>query len=173
MSGSERITAMLVAHRQVELGGALERLTELVYPELRRIARAQLRRWRRRRSSRHWQRRSPGVFEARRSVKVDWQDRHHYCAVARHAMRQVIIDYSSRRIRQKRGGGVHTTRTSIPMRWRWRNKPETRWHWIRRCDLDRADPRLAQLVDCRFFAGYSEEETATILAVSIRTVQRD
>lgn len=163
---------MLVAHRQAE-PGALERLTELVYPELRRIARAQLRHWR------------PGARPDTGSVvhqaylklvdqsKVDWQDRHHFYAVAAHAMRQVIIDYSRRRIRQKRGGGAHHTNLDTH-EVAVAQQAETLLALDRvLVDLERHDPRLAQVVDCRFFAGYSEEETATILAVSIRTVQRD
>jgi RNA polymerase sigma factor (TIGR02999 family) len=171
-SGIERITAMLVAHREAE-PGALDRLTELVYPELRRIARVQLRRWR------------PGDRPDTGSVvhqaylklvdqsKVDWQDRHHFYAVAAHAMRHVIIDYARRRLSQKRGGGAHhmnleTHEVAVAQ------QAETLLALDKVLgDLERHDPRLAQVVDCRFFAGYSEEETATILAVSIRTVQRD
>jgi RNA polymerase sigma factor (TIGR02999 family) len=163
---------MLVAHRDGE-PGALERLTELVYPELRRIARAQLRRWR------------PGARPDTGSVvheaylklvdqsKVEWQDRHHFYAIAAHAMRQVIIDYSRRRLSQKRGGGAHHTHLDIHEVAAAQQAEQLLALDAVLAELERQDPRLAQVVDCRFFAGYSEEETATILDVSIRTVQRD
>jgi RNA polymerase sigma factor (TIGR02999 family) len=172
VSEIEAITAALVAHRDGD-PGAFDRLTELIYPDLRRIARTQLRRWR------------PGVRPDTGSVvheaylklvdqtKVDWRDRNHFYAIAARAMRQVIIDYARKRISQKRGGGAHHT--------------DLQTHEIavqQQADqllaldqvlenLERHDTRLRQIVDCRFFAGYSEEETAAILGVSSRTIERD
>jgi RNA polymerase sigma factor (TIGR02999 family) len=163
---------MLVAHRE-GAPGALERLTELVYPELRRIARAQLSRWR------------PGARPDTGSVvhqaylklvdqsKVDWRDRQHFYAIAAHAMRQVIIDYSRRRISQKRGGGApHTNLDAHDVAAAQQAEQLLALDKVL-ADLERHDLRLAQVVNCRFFAGYSEEETATVLAVSVRTIQRD
>lgn len=168
----EGITAVLVAHRAGE-PGAFNKLTELIYPELRRIARTQLRRWR------------PGVRPDTGSVvheaylklvdqsKVDWQDRHHFYAIAARAMRQVIIDYARRRVSQKRGGGArHTDVNGHDV------AVQQQADQLLALDevlggLEQHDARLLQVVECRFFAGYSEEETATILGVSARTVERD
>jgi RNA polymerase sigma-70 factor, ECF subfamily len=163
---------VLVAHRQGE-PGAFDRLTELIYPELRRIARTQLRRWR------------PGVRPDTGSVvheaylklvdqtKVDWQDRNHFYAIAARAMRQVIIDYARRRISQKRGGGAHHTDVQGHEVAVYQQADQLLALDQVLAGLERHDPRLLHIVDCRFFAGYSEEETAAILGVSVRTVERD
>jgi RNA polymerase sigma factor (TIGR02999 family) len=170
--GIEGITAILVAHRDGD-PGAFERLTELIYPELRRIARAQLRRWR------------PGVRPDTGSVvneaylklvdqtKVDWRDRNHFYAIAARAMRQVIIDYARKRISQKRGGGaLHTDLQAHEIAVHHQADQLLALDQVLE-DLERHDMRLRQIVDCRFFAGYSEEETAAILGVSSRTIERD
>ena len=172
MSASEGITAVLVAHRGGE-AGAFNRLIELIYPELRRIARGQLRRWR------------PDVPLGTESVvheaylklvdqsKANWQDRNHFYAIAARAMRQIIIDYARRRVSLKRGGGAHHLTLN-------ENEVAVREQADRLIALDELlagleaqDPRLLKVVECRFFAGYSEAETAKILGVSSRTVERD
>jgi RNA polymerase sigma factor (TIGR02999 family) len=172
VSGIEGITAVLLAHRDGD-PGAFDRLVKLIYPELQRIARAQLRHWR------------PGAPLDTGSVvhetylkmvdqtKVDWQDRHHFYAIAARAMRQVIIDYARRRISQKRGGGAHP----LPLK---EHEIAVQQQADRLIILDELlagleahDPRLLQVVEYRFFAGYSDAETAEILGVSSRTVERD
>jgi RNA polymerase sigma factor (TIGR02999 family) len=172
VSGVEGITAVLVAHRDGE-PGAFDRLTELIYPELRRIARTQLRRWR------------PGARPDTGSVvheaylklvdqtKVDWQDRNHFYAIAARAMRQVIVDYARKRISQKRGGGAHHTDLQSHEIAIHQQADQLLALSAVLDDLERYDGRLLQIVDCRFFAGYTDEETATILGVSTRTVERE
>jgi RNA polymerase sigma factor (TIGR02999 family) len=106
-------------------------------------------------------------------AKVDWQGRGHFLAVSARAMRQVIIGYARKRSAGKRGGGerpVTLDEAQIAVD----EQAE------RLLALDRAlerlgarDPRLARVVECRFFAGLSEEETAQALGVALRTAQRD
>ncbi len=166
------VTALLLAHRRGE-SGAFDRLMPLVYDHLRRIARRQLRGGR------------PGqtldtiglVHESYLKMvdqtRVDWQDRGHFLAVAARAMRQVIITYARKRNAAKRGAGA--PRLTLD---------ETQIAVVEQADqllaLDEAlsrlaerNERLARVVECRFFAGLSEEETATALDVSLRTAQRD
>ena len=171
MPATEPITSILVAYRHGE-PGALDRLVSLVYPELRRIARRQLGRWR------------PGLSLDTGAVvhevylklvdqaQAQWQDRNHFFAIAARAMRQIIIDYARQRSAEKRGGGnvmglgdrevaVHAQAAQL----------------LELDDLlarlEAENPRWLQVVECRFFAGYSETETAEALGVSTRTVQRD
>lgn len=169
----EGVTQLLIAYRDGDRE-AFDRLVPMVYDDLRRIARRQLRRGGR-----------PGhtldttglVHEAYLKLvdpaKVDWQDRGHFLAVSARAMRQVIIGYARKRSAEKRGGGerpVTLDEAQIAID----DQAE------RLLALDRAlerlgerDERLARVVECRFFAGLSEEETAQALGVSLRTAQRD
>jgi RNA polymerase sigma factor (TIGR02999 family) len=102
-----------------------------------------------------------------------FKDRGHFLALAARAMRQVIVDYARERQAQKRGGG----QAAVPL------DPE---HEAADMQAERilvlsdalgrlgaVDERAARVVECRFFAGYSEEETAEALSVSARTVERD
>jgi RNA polymerase sigma factor (TIGR02999 family) len=168
--GTEPITALLVAHRHGR-PDAFDKLVSLVYPELRRVARRQLRPWR------------PGltldsgavVHEAYLKLvdqtKVEWQDRSHFFAIAARVMRHVIVDYARTRHAQKRGGGtVAITDRDVAVQAQaeeliWLNEVLER--------LEAENPRMLQVVECRFFAGYSETETAEALGVSARTVERD
>ena len=168
----EGVTSVLSAHREGQ-PGAFDQLVALVYPELRRIARRQLGRWR------------PGhTLETRGLVNeaylkmvdratVRWDSREHFFAVAARAMRQVIVDYARKRRRQKRGGGAQPA----PLEDREvaiQAEIEQRLALDELLDrLQAEEPRLVQVVECRFFAGYNEAETAQALQISIRTVQRE
>lgn len=166
------ITELLLAHR----GGdatALDRLVPLVYDDLRRIARGQLRR------------RRPGdtlnttglVHEAYvrlvDQTGASWRDRGHFFAVSAIAMRQIVVDHARRRMRAKRGGD----RVTVPLD--DVQEPAAR-EAGRILEIDEAlerlakvDRRLVQVVECRYFAGLTEEETAAALGVSVRTAQRE
>jgi RNA polymerase sigma-70 factor (ECF subfamily) len=168
---TEQITSILVAYRHGE-PGALDRLVSLVYPELRRIARRQLGPWR------------PGLSLDTGAVvhevylrlvdqsKVQWQDRNHFFAIAARAMRQVIIDHARQRRAEKRGGGgvVALGDREVAVQAQAAQLLELNDLLAR---LEAENPRWLQVVECRFFAGYSESETAEALGVSTRTVERD
>jgi RNA polymerase sigma factor (TIGR02999 family) len=167
------VTELLQAHRE-GAPGAFDRLVEIVYPELRSVARRQLRRSRR-----------DGplldttglVHEAYLKLvdqsRIGAQDRQHFLAVAARAMRQVIVDHARLRHAAKRGAGAE----HIPLEDRDLAVEQQAEHLLAINDalgrLAEENPRLLQVVECRFFAGYSELETATALAVSARTVERD
>lgn len=103
-----------------------------------------------------------------------WQDETHFLHAAAMAMRQVLVDHARRRLADKRGGGRVDS---------LEDHPEIEPFWVsdeRLVELDEAlkelallNPRLQQVVECRFFAGFSEPETARILGVTDRTVRRD
>ena len=170
---NQSITAALLAYEE-GAPGARDDLFELVYPELRLIARRQLRRWR---PDGHVLDTSGLVHEAYFKLvdqtQVGWHDRHHFFGVAARAMRQVIVDYARARHRQKRGDGrpdseSHEHQIGI----------DTHLEQILALNevlerLEAVEPRLLQVVECRYFAGYTEEETAEALSVSTRTVERD
>lgn len=173
MSEPSDVTQLLFAFRDGD-PAAFDRLVPLVYEDLRRIARRQL--------SRH---EADGVLDTTGLVhesylkmvhqrRADFEGRAHFLNVAARAMRQVIIDHARRRLAEKRGGGLIRTdlRTGLIA------TEETRAEWLLALDaaLDRLagnSPRLARVVECRFFANLSEEETAEALEISLRTAQRD
>jgi len=174
MSEPERheVTQLLLAWRGGD-AGAFERLVPMVYQDLRRLARNQLRR-----DHQGWTLETTGlVHEAWLRLvdadRVDWQDRGHFLGVAARAMRQVVIEYARRRSAEKRGGGVRAATLDeqvIPI--------DEHAEWL--LDLNEAlerlaahRERLARVVECRFFAGLSNEETAEALGSSVRTVKRD
>ena len=152
---------------------AFDQLVPMVYDELRRIARNHLRR-----TNRGATLDTTGlVHEAylklagQKGMRVE--DRGHFLAIAACAMRQVIISRARARLAAKRGGG------EIPLTLdEERVGSDAQAEWL--LDLDRTldllrerDEKLARTVECRFFAGLSEEETAQALGVSLRTAQRN
>jgi RNA polymerase sigma factor (TIGR02999 family) len=103
----------------------------------------------------------------------EWDGRAHFFAIAGRVMRQIMVDYARRRGAAKRGGDWHRVTLSGA-------DPgfEVQLEEILSLDdaldrLEALEPRLRQVVECRFFAGMKEEEIATALGVSLRTVQRD
>lgn len=102
-----------------------------------------------------------------------WESREHFLATAATAMRHVLVDAARARLSQKRGSGVAAVQLDETFDAPLEDDRET----VRINDaleaLQQLDPRLARVVECRFFAGYSEEETGRILGISDRTVRRD
>ena len=166
------ITRLLIAHGEGQ-EGAFDQLMPMVYDDLHRIARRQLRRGRRGETLNTTGLVHEVYLKMVDQARVSWQDRSHFFAISARAMRQIIIDYARQRLAAKRGGGqAHTgldeNRVAI----------EARADWLVALDqtlgrLAEIDERLARVVECRFFAGLTEDETAEALSVSVRTVQRD
>jgi RNA polymerase sigma-70 factor, ECF subfamily len=166
------VTTLLLAHGRGE-AGAFDALVPLIYADLRRLARAQ----RRRLSAGDTLDTTGLVHEAYARLvdgaRASWNDRGHFLAVAAKVMRHVLVDYARTRGRLKRGGRQRVETLDEEMLAVARDAE-------RLLDIDRAlerlidvDPRLVRLVECRFFAGLSEQETADALGLSLRTVQRD
>ncbi len=172
MVDSTSVTELLLAYR----GGdreAFDRMVPLLYDDLRRIAHAQLRRGRRGNTLATTVLVHEVYLKMADQQRLDASDRGHFLAISAHAMRQVIADHARRRTAAKRGGREEPIALDDAPQLA---EKEARWL----LDVDQAlqrlavrNPRMAQVVECRFFAGYSEEETAEALDVSLRTVQRD
>ena len=103
----------------------------------------------------------------------EWASELHFLRAAALAMRQVLVDHARRALAAKHGGGQLVSLDDQPLEPFWQSDALL-------VDLDEAlarlgghSPRLIDIVECRFFAGYSEEETARVLGVSDRTVRRD
>ena len=105
--------------------------------------------------------------------RMQWRDRQHVLAIAARMMRRVLIDYADRRRAEKRGGGATPVELDEAL-----VAVEDHVDDIRALDealvrLEALNPRQCQVVECRFFAGLSIEETAGILGLSPATVKRD
>jgi RNA polymerase sigma factor (TIGR02999 family) len=106
-------------------------------------------------------------------VRVPWQDRAHFFAVASQVMRHVLVDYARERLRQKRGAGaVH-----VPVEAAVVLSPQQVEHIVA-LDLAlqrlaAADERKSKVFEMRFFAGLSVKEAAEVLGVAPNTVIRD
>ena len=96
----------------------------------------------------------------------------HFMAYAATVMRSIVVDYARARIAQQRGGGAtHVPLDELPTL-AHRDDEYLQIHDAL-ADLERQDPRLARLVELRFFVGLEEAECAEALGQSRRTVQRD
>jgi RNA polymerase sigma factor (TIGR02999 family) len=152
---------------------AFDELMPKIYDELRRIARMHLRRTKRGATLDTTGLVHEAYLKLAGQKGMLVEDRGHFLAIAARAMRQIVISRARARLAQKRGGGGIAV-TLDEERIRAAEQAE----WL--VDLDRVleelkkrDERLAQTVECRFFAGLSEEETAEALGVSLRTAQRN
>jgi RNA polymerase sigma factor (TIGR02999 family) len=145
----------------------------LVYDELRRIARQALSN----EQTGHTLDTTSLVHEAYLrlvdSSRVPWEDRSRFLAVAATAMRHILVDHARRRHALKRGHApIAIDLEKVPL-----SVEESADTLIALDDaltrLGALSPRLVQVVECRFFIGMTEEETAVALGVTARTVRRD
>ena len=105
--------------------------------------------------------------------RAGWQDCAHFLALASLAMRHVLVDRARARSTVKRGG-VRRQITLDDEALAVEDQPEVLLQLNEALDrLATMDPRLAQVVECRFFGGLTEQETAEALGLTTRTVQRD
>ncbi len=152
--------------------GAADRLATRVYDELHVIAVAAMRR----EDDGHTWQPTELVHEAFSRLlgqdRVAWQNRHHFFGIAAQAMRRLLVDHARARKQLKRDGGERVTLTA--------NIGQSEANAIDVLELNDALDRLAALderqvrvVELRYFAGLSVEETAETLGVSIATVKRD
>jgi RNA polymerase sigma factor (TIGR02999 family) len=102
------------------------------------------------------------------------EDRRAFFAYASQVMRSVIVNSVRERVAEKRGGDWRPLTLSTKLAANVANDEETvlRVHEALD-DLEKAEPRLAQVAQMRYFGGYSEQEIAETLDVTERTVQRD
>ena len=105
--------------------------------------------------------------------RVAFGDRAHFFALASVAMRHILVDRAKARLTHKRGGAFQRV-TLEKVQVASDDQPEALLDINDALDrLAIVEPRLARVVECRFFGGLSEEETAEALEITTRTVQRD
>jgi RNA polymerase sigma-70 factor (ECF subfamily) len=153
---------------------ALDRLIPLVYNELHVIASRHM--------AREWRQTTlqatglvnEAYLKLVNQQRADWQNRGHFFAIAAQVMRRILLDHARGRLRGKRGGAVaHVDATTIAL-------PDAGVDPVDVLAIDRAlqeleelDPDQARIVELRFFAGLTVEETAAAVGASPATVKRE
>jgi len=165
------VTSLLRAWSDGE-AAALERLTPLVDAELRRLARVYMSRERKEHTLQPTALINEVFVRLMSDADIRWNDRAHFFGICARLMRRVLVDHARSRGYQKRGGDV--VRVTID------EQALPAPSGVDVLDLDRAlsqletfDERKCRVVEMRFFAGLSVEETAEALKVSSDTVKRD
>jgi RNA polymerase sigma factor (TIGR02999 family) len=152
---------------------ALEKLTPLVYAELRRIAGRYMAGER----NGHTLQASALVNEAFLKLvdvrRIHWQNRAHFFAMSAQLMRRILVDWARRKHFQKRGGDALKVTLDENV-----ISPSDRPLDLVALDdalktLAEANPRVSQVVELRYFGGLTENETAEALRISPDTVLRD
>lgn len=101
-----------------------------------------------------------------------WENRSHFYAVASRAMRRVLIDYARKKRSEKRGGSHARITLGDEVQTSDRDLDELLMIDAGIQELEALDPRMARIVECRFFGGLTVAETAEALGTSVRTVER-
>jgi len=151
--------------------GAFDRLVAAVYPELKRLAHFQLAR----ENPGHTLNTTAIVHEA--FVRLaggngKWADRRHFLRATSKVMRHLLVDHARKRNTGKRGGGAR----ALTLEENRVNGADDAMAVLAlenaMKDMRELDPRLEEIVECRFFAGLSVSETAEALDTSVRSVER-
>lgn len=152
---------------------ALDRVLPIEYAELQRIAHRQLDGER----PDHTMATSDLVHEAYLKLvgldRIEWKNRAQFFAVAAQAMRRVLVDYAISRRAQKRGGDRRKVSLDDAMLVTEQQSDELLALHYALTELEAINPRLGRVVECRYFAGMSIQETAEVLETSPATVKRD
>ena len=173
---AQSVTLMLQAHQRGE-PGALDRVYDAVYAQLRAAASAQLRLDGRARAGVHTLSTTALVHEAFLKLgngeNLDVESRGHFMAIASRAMRQVLVEYARKHRAKKRGAGVQPLDLDAE-----RIAVDERADSLVALDealthLHTYNARMARIVELRFFGGLSEVEVAAMLDVTDRTVRRE
>lgn len=166
------VTSLLERARSGD-SSALADVFPLIYDELRRLAQRQLQR----EPDGHTLSPTALVHEAYMRLidysRMEWTGRAHFLAVASTAMRRILVDHARGHRSVKRGGDLR--RVSIDS---VELGTEDRAELLVAIDdalerLKQIDERQARVVECRFFGGMTEDDTAQALGISVRTAKRD
>jgi RNA polymerase sigma factor (TIGR02999 family) len=166
------VTKLLLRWREGDRD-ALEQLMPLVYEELRRLARAYLRGER----ADHTLQSTALVHEAYLRLAgqnpPQWQNRAHFFAIAARVMRRILVDHARARAADKRGSGVCTLALDEALAPAQKINLDVIALDSALTQLAELDDQQSQIVELRFFAGLTIEDTSEALGISPATVKRD
>ena len=170
---SHDVTKLLMEWNKGGEEDSPEKLFSAVYNHLRRLARRHLRG----EKPGHMLQTTALVHEAYLKLidqrNVSWQNRAHFFAIAAQAMRRILLDHARRNIAEKRGGAIHKISlddlSDVPQ------MPDEKLIALNDAlnELAQIDAHQSCIIELRYFGGLTVEETAEVLKVSPRTVQRE
>jgi RNA polymerase sigma factor (TIGR02999 family) len=167
------ITLLLAGVREGDRS-ALDTVFDRLYTELKRLARSQLRYGRTAISLDTTALVHEAYLKLVRAETLSLVDRGHFFALAAKAMRQILLGHAEHLRRRKRGGGVEALplddQVAAPALWQAEQLCAVDQALA---ELERLDPRLARIVELRFFVGLNEGEIGELVGQSERTVRRD
>lgn len=172
MDTKERTTLLL---NRVESGSeeACDRLFELVYTELKRLAYSKLQRERDDITLTETALVHEAYLKMIDQTKININDKNHFLAIGARCMRQILVDHARRKNAEKRGG-EHRDVTYIDELLKARHEAEELIDLDEKLnELEQFDKRMAEVVTLRFFGQMTVSATADALGVSERTVKRD
>lgn len=171
-SAPHEVTQLLLDWRNGDQQ-ALERLTPLVYDELRRLAARYLRRER----DGHTLQTTALVNEAYLQLigqqARDWQNRAHFLAIASHLMRNILVDHARAHAAAKRGKGDQALPLDEAIEVPGQTSPDVLALDEALKDLAKHDERKCRIIELRYFGGLSMEEIAEVTDLSVATLRRD
>lgn len=169
---AQEVTRLLVEWKQGNQA-AVDALVPLVYDELRKLAARYLA------DERSAATLQPTAVVHEAYVRLvsqnmpDWESRSHFFGVAAHLMRQILVDHARKHKTEKRGAGVANVSLDEAIAF----VPESSRSMIALDeslnDLAKIDERKAKVIELRFFGGFSVEEVAQSLGISVATVGRE
>jgi RNA polymerase sigma-70 factor (ECF subfamily) len=151
---------------------AATKLLPLVYKELHRLASSLMQRER----ANHTLQPTALIHEAYMRLagnKVDWQSHQHFIAVAAKVMHRILVDYARAHNAEMRGGDLQRVELEEGLAISQERSEEILAVDEALEKLQAENPRQAQIVELRYFAGFSVEEVAKVLDISPRSVKRD
>jgi RNA polymerase sigma factor (TIGR02999 family) len=166
------VTLLLNAAEQGDTE-ALGRVYEIMYSELRRLARSYMRRERADHSLEPTALIHEVYIRLTRGQGIRWQSRSHFAAMAATVMRRVLVDHARSHTAQMRGYGRRIPIDEAVARVTLDDAVRVLGVHEALKELKKDSPRQAQIVELRFFGGLSTDEIAGVLDVTPRTINRD
>lgn len=170
--GPADITRLLVEWRSGD-PQAFEKLTPLLYDELRKLAASYMRRER----SDHTLQPTALVHEAYLRIaqlgNLQWEDRAHFFGIAAHLMRQILVQYARSNSAKKRGGAAQklSLADELPLSQEGSREVIALDDGLK--DLEKRDPRKSKIVELKYFGGLTVEEIGEVLKISPATIGRE
>jgi len=172
VSNPDDVTRLLIEWKQGNQA-AVDALTPLVYQELRRLAASYMR------DERAAATLQPTAIVHEAYLRMvsqempDWESRSHFFGVAAQLMRQILVDHARKHNSAKRGGGIPKAPLEDALGFGTERAPAMIALDDALTELAKVDPRQCKVVELRFFGGFSIEETAKSLGISVATVGRE
>ena len=171
-TSTNEVTQLLLAWSDGDQA-ALDKLTPLVYEELRRMAHRYMNRER----PGHTMQTTALVNEAYIRLvnrkNVHWENRAHFFAIAAQLMRTILVDHARSHAYQKRGGGARNITLDEAMVVSQQRAADVVALDEALKELAKIDPQQSRIVELRFFGGLTIEETAEVLGLSPATIKRE